>query len=332
MSEVETYDTNSEILFIYEASLCNPNGDPDDENRPRIDRKTNRNLVSDVRLKRFFRNYIVNRFGEEYIWVSKVEGQHVKAGARLQALSKEKRVEDVLKSCIDARLFGATIPIGAEKSGERGESKSYTGPLQFSWGYSLHPVELVESSTITSIFTGRGEEKETEEEEGETERYGTIGKDWRVHYSLIAFYGILSGLRAKLTKARPLDIKIFDNLLFKSVNLDATTRSKIGHWSHLYLRIEYEQPEHLMGDLRKYITAEFDTDKPIRDFEDIRLNFELLKNAIMNRGNVIKHIFIYESDEFAKKYNLSERLHELIGNKLVNLPHAINIDGNSLKL
>ena len=27
---------NSEILFIYEAEGCNPNGDPDNGNRPRI--------------------------------------------------------------------------------------------------------------------------------------------------------------------------------------------------------------------------------------------------------------------------------------------------------
>ena len=28
---------NSEILFIYEAEGCNPNGDPDNGNRPRKD-------------------------------------------------------------------------------------------------------------------------------------------------------------------------------------------------------------------------------------------------------------------------------------------------------
>ena len=48
---------NSDILFLYDAKLCNPNGDPDDENKPRMDYERNVNLVSDVRLKRYIRDY-----------------------------------------------------------------------------------------------------------------------------------------------------------------------------------------------------------------------------------------------------------------------------------
>lgn len=48
---------NHEILFLYDACLCNPNGDPDEENRPRMDYETRRNLVSDVRLKRYLRDH-----------------------------------------------------------------------------------------------------------------------------------------------------------------------------------------------------------------------------------------------------------------------------------
>lgn len=35
--EKKIIDKNSEILFTYDAKLCNPNGDPDEENRPRMD-------------------------------------------------------------------------------------------------------------------------------------------------------------------------------------------------------------------------------------------------------------------------------------------------------
>ena len=70
MSEI---NKNSEILFLYDATLTNPNGDPDDENRPRIDPKTGVNLVTDVRLKRYFRDFIINHYGNEYIWVAKQE-------------------------------------------------------------------------------------------------------------------------------------------------------------------------------------------------------------------------------------------------------------------
>jgi len=80
-----------------------------------MDLVTRRNLVSDVRLKRFFRNYIMDRYGEEYIWVSTIKGRHVTAAERLG----DKKPEEILKSCIDARLFGATIPIPASKKKER---------------------------------------------------------------------------------------------------------------------------------------------------------------------------------------------------------------------
>ncbi|MBN2543451.1 type I CRISPR-associated protein Cas7, partial [bacterium] len=39
----------SEILFLYDIQNANPNGDPNDENKPRIDEETRRNIVTDVR-------------------------------------------------------------------------------------------------------------------------------------------------------------------------------------------------------------------------------------------------------------------------------------------
>lgn len=46
---------SSEMLYIYDAKLSNPNGDPDEENRPRMDEEIN--LVTDLRLKRYVRDY-----------------------------------------------------------------------------------------------------------------------------------------------------------------------------------------------------------------------------------------------------------------------------------
>ena len=48
----------SEILFLYDVTDANPNGDPVDENKPRIDEETGINLVTDVRLKRTIRDYL----------------------------------------------------------------------------------------------------------------------------------------------------------------------------------------------------------------------------------------------------------------------------------
>jgi len=54
----ETVKNRSEILFIYDIRDGNPNGDPLDENKPRIDEETGINLVTDVRMKRTIRDYL----------------------------------------------------------------------------------------------------------------------------------------------------------------------------------------------------------------------------------------------------------------------------------
>ncbi len=302
---------NSEILLIYEAKNCNPNGDPDAENRPRIDPKTNINLVSDVRLKRFFRDYIVDKFGEDWVYVTKISGESVRADTRVEKLLgtlDEKRVHEVLSKCIDARLFGATIPIG-KGEGEKGASKSFIGPVQFTWGFSLHPVELVDSSKITSVFSGREA----------AERYGTIGSDWRVYYSLIGFYGVISGRRAKWTEMTLADLKVFDNFIWKALQVQPTTRSKIGEIPHLYLRIEYKDAETVLGDLRKFVAVKPHREA-IRDFADLEINFDKLIDHIRRNMNVISQVYLRTSEELGYVRDL---VRSCCPERLSDLPHKM---------
>ena len=55
----------SEILFLYDVTYANPNGDPVDENKPRIDEETEINIVTDVRLKRTIRDYLNDYKGQD---------------------------------------------------------------------------------------------------------------------------------------------------------------------------------------------------------------------------------------------------------------------------
>jgi len=72
---------NREFLFLYDATMCNPNGDPDRENEPRMDLATETNLVSDGRFKRYIRDYLID-LGKP-IFVSMVGGQKVTPETRL---------------------------------------------------------------------------------------------------------------------------------------------------------------------------------------------------------------------------------------------------------
>jgi CRISPR-associated protein Csh2 len=61
----EIVSNRSEIVFLYDVKDSNPNGDPLDENKPRIDEETMLNIVTDVRLKRTIRDYLHDFRNEE---------------------------------------------------------------------------------------------------------------------------------------------------------------------------------------------------------------------------------------------------------------------------
>jgi len=281
---------NSEILFIYDATMCNPNGDPDDENRPRMDYERERNLVSDVRLKRYIRDYLQDKGYE--IFVAKLEDQTVNATQRLKKLIEDNKkininkidkegIEWLLSKLIDVRLFGATMPIKSDES--KGSSLTFTGPVQFNWGYSLNKVRLIDSSGITSHFGS---------EEGKTQ--GAMGKDYRVYYSLIAFHGIISGNRAKLTNLKEEDIKLLDEALLKAIPLLAT-RSKIGQYPRLYLRIEYNDAETALGDFRYHVKP--DKLEGLRAVTDFKLDVTKLKDIFVKNIDKIDKIYYWQDDD-----------------------------------
>jgi len=323
-NDVKTIENNSEILFIYDARMCNPNGDPDDENKPRMDYNRNINLVSDVRLKRYIRDYLMDYKGGT-IFVSKVGGETVDATKRLKKLIAENKedieADEELKDLfdknkpneknlskhlpwlrsklIDVRFFGATMPLKSEVG--KGASITFTGPIQFNWGYSLNKVTgPMDSNTITSTFAGAGEE------------YSTMGKDYRVDYSLIAFHGIISAKRAEHTNLKPEDIDLFDDAMIKAIPLEATTRSKTGQCPLLYIRVEYNTPEFFLGDLRKYVkivdkginAIPFDETVKLRSPDDYNLDLmELCKKLGDCKDKIFKVHFWKHEDLMVKGWD-----------------------------
>ncbi len=331
MNNQAIIDKNSEILFLYDAVLTNPNGDPDDENRPRMDIVTRRNLVSDVRLKRYIRDYLSEIEGED-IFVKKPEGETVNSTKRLiqwyrSAYPEDKDLEekDITKeliemvksspkelvkalreSWIDIRMFGATFTIRQSGKGEGGEGISLTGAVQFSWGYSLNPVEINPSASITSHFSSTGEEG-----------HGSIGKDWRVLFSFLAFYGVIAANWAKDKEGKQFgtgltweDVKKLDETLIKSIPLIGATRSKIGETPRLLLRVQYKDDRTLLGDLREYIKIEPKDSKSlneVRSINDIKLNLtELSELMDRNKEKIEKIIFWKHEHLFTEGWELPE--------------------------
>lgn len=285
---------DADILYLYDAKLTNPNGDPDEENKPRMDEATGRNLVSDVRLKRYLRDFWLNS-GQD-IWVrKKVDGNTTSAKERMKALLemfngetgsslKEKDARGstefkgwLLDRLMDVRLFGATMPM-------ENTSLTFTGPVQFGWGYSLHRVEVNNSATISSHFAGR--------DAGEKGEYGTFGKDWRVYYSLIGFHGLVSRARAQHTRLTEDDVATLDRAMLEAIPHEATSRSKIGQLPRLYLRVDYaDDARTRLGDLREDVKLDPKEDKrldALRDVRDYRLDTGALVERVSMREAQIR--------------------------------------------
>ena len=67
-----TVSKKSELLFLYESTYSMPNGDPF-TGEQRYDEETKKVLVSDVRIKRFIRDFL-NHDEKNHIYVQKKEG------------------------------------------------------------------------------------------------------------------------------------------------------------------------------------------------------------------------------------------------------------------
>lgn len=313
---------NSDFLFIYEAINCNPNGDPDQENKPRMDYDTQTNLVTDTRIKRYIRDYFMQK--EQAVFVSMEEGRKVNPDQKLEfvvnsllanpdmvkeyfkgydemkeafeaIISKKKEKAGVFKELqsaenrklnffileklvketfIDIRLFGSAFAV-------KQFTQAYTGPVQINWGYSLNKVYPIESDSIVTIMSDDS---------------STFGKDYRVHYSLLAFHGIANKFTAKSTGLSVEDMEQFRDAIWNAIP-SLPTRSKLNQYPKLYLEIIYNDGYHNghFGDLRDYVDCipenGVDEFKKVRKFGDLNVDFSRLEKLIKeNKGKVIKEV------------------------------------------
>jgi len=312
MSEI--IKNRAEILFLYDIKDNNPNGDPLDGNKPRIDEETNINIVTDVRLKRTIRDYLMN-FKEKEIFVREIaddDGKIQDAKMRAQDFLKGEEIEDkdfnkqkemiknkIINQCIDVKLFGATIPLDL-KVKEKNKLKNITGsitligPVQFRMGRSLHKVEL-KYIKGTGAFASK---------EGATQK--TFREEYILPYSLISFYGIINENAAKHTNLEDEDV----NLLLEGMwdgTKNLISRSKAGHEPRLLMKINYNENNYHIGDLDRLIKIDTKKrDEEIRDISEITLNTEELTKRINEVKNSIESVEIKSDSRL--KMNLKKEL------------------------
>jgi len=264
----------TELLFLYDVQNANPNGDPSDENKPRIDEETGYNIVTDVRLKRTVRDYLYNyegynQTGMEDIFIRQtfVDEDPLKGinDGKNRTLQYKNNKDAILSACIDVRLFGGVLPI--DKS-----SITLTGPVQFKMGRSLHKVELQYIKGTGAFAAQAGAHQQTFREE------------YILPYSLIAFYGIINENAAEHTKLTKDDVEMLKTALWNGTK-QLITRSKMEHNPRLLITLEHTHGNLFIGELDKYIKMQAGLkDEQIRSIADFKLDLSPLREVINTMG------------------------------------------------
>jgi CRISPR-associated protein Csh2 len=300
-------NTRTEILFVYDITDANPNGDPNDENRPRMDADTGKAKVTDVRLKRTIRDYLHDYLNEEIFCreIEKPDGTIQEGKDRAEdffsaleeqarqtatnVLQKRELIQaGVLQQCIDVRMFGATIPVAKlpKNKNEKDSSVTLTGPVQFAMGTSLHRVEPRFIKGTGAFASGQGAQQKTFREE------------YVLPYAAIAFYGIVNQQAAKTTGLAAADVeKLFEAIWYGTKNL--ITRSKMGQRPLLLLLIDYraENANSYIGRIDRLLKVTSTDgngaalrDEALREVGQLTLDLSEVEKALVARSNKIARV------------------------------------------
>lgn len=330
---MSTVNNNSDFIFLYDATLCNPNGDPDQENKPRMDYETSTNLVTDTRVKRYIRDYLKDQ-GQE-IFVDMEGDSKVSSDSKLdfvvqrilsnsaeralifeekpellkdfEAIIAEKKDKDsILKLLQNAKNSKLNYYILSQLVKNKFADIRMFGSAFAVGGFTKaytgaiqlnwgYSLNQVELVESSSIVTIMNDDS------------STFGKDYRVYYSLLAFNGTINKYAAKTTGLTEDDQQLFRKAIWESIP-SQPTRSKMNQYPKLYIEIVYNEGFNngYFGDLRNVIKVDYKSDVPakqVRSFNDLAIDVSALTKLInenKGEGKPIKEVIVKKSIDFSE--------------------------------
>ncbi|HID00320.1 MAG TPA: type I-B CRISPR-associated protein Cas7/Csh2, partial [Piscirickettsiaceae bacterium] len=277
-----------EFLFLYDAKDCIPNGDPF-TGEQRYDEDTQTALVSDVRLKRYIRDFIDYNSGKEWldenrdkIFYSDKSGKKT-TGSRASEISPKKKnidnLEDLKNKCIDVRLFG--VVVAGKNSGEY--NTQLTGAVQFKmFNRTLNKVFLPTTQNTSIMLSSKNNEQ------------GAIATFSYLPYGLFSCIGYFNSNIGKENGVTEDDLDKMKIALWNEINTK-NTRSKNSQQSRLMIEIEYIDDYYKIPDIEYSIGLKNEKKFKYRKFDDIKgdLDFSKLEKFLNNSKDFIKMVRIY---------------------------------------
>lgn len=161
-----------DVVWLFDCTNGNPNGDPDAENMPRQDYETNYGYVTDACLKRKIRNFVEANGESIFVREGSVLNDAIKEATASVGGSKAKPKANEAAAVMcdrffDVRMFGAVMSTG-ENAGQ------VRGAWQVMFGQSLDPISP-QSITVTRCAA-------TDAKEGKDNK--TMGRKTFIPYGL----------------------------------------------------------------------------------------------------------------------------------------------------
>lgn len=329
-----TIKNSSDFLFIYEAIQCNPNGDPDQENKPRMDYDTNTNLVTDTRVKRFIRDYLKSQSEEERVFVDMEGNSKVSVERKLKAVVRRifenpdelqmaflenpealkifiKLIDELKDS---EKIWGAITDKKFKHKEVNYELLAYLIKQKFidirmfGGAFAVGGFSKAYTGAI-QLNWGYSFNEVTLIDSSSivtimNDDSSTFGKDYRVHYSLLGFNGTINAPAAKTTGLTNDDVEEFRTAIWESIPA-SPTRSKLNQYPKVYLEVIYNEgvSNGQFGDLRNLINVTIQdglNPKQVRKISDLNLDFSRLAKLLKDNkgeGKKIKEIIFRASPD-----------------------------------
>ncbi|MBQ9348561.1 MAG: type I-C CRISPR-associated protein Cas7/Csd2 [Oscillibacter sp.] len=214
-----------EFLYYVSCTDCNPNGDPDMGNTPRMDPQTMLGYISDVATKRRIRNYVSTAYRKEDGFplpgMEIIVQQSTNLNRHIARAREEAEVENTAKAreavyagrwkaCqlfYDVRTFGAVMSTGANAGQVR-------GPVQITFGKSLDPIlpldmSITRMAVADKIGEGKSAKDYLEWEQAQPEdKLRTMGRKQLIPFGLYEVRGFVSANLAAETGFDDSDLKV----------------------------------------------------------------------------------------------------------------------------
>lgn len=280
-----------DFAIIFSVKNANPNGDPLNGNRPRVD-YDGFGEITDVCLKRKIRDRLQSQghsifvqadekktdgmtslrkraeseqhgLGEAFIFDKPKKNANKEERNNIHQKNAEKKATTHRKACekwLDVRAFGQLFAFSGGDDTE-GVSIPIRGPVTIQSAFSLSPVSIT-STQITKSVSGEGE--------GDKKSSDTMGMKHRVDGAIYITYGAMAPQLAERTGFNNEDAEIIKEVLPKLFEGDASSArpegsmsvDKVIWWQHRSKSGQYSSAK-VHGSLRDIIQPDgsFDTGK-----------------------------------------------------------------------